>query len=93
MLPRKILKSSASNDAFWSIFGPKSGSFFVLGTLNGGGTPAPPSGSATASYWSIVLFGITELGSHSPVSLPDVHPMPAQCWASVADDGPALSRR
>ena len=36
MLPRKILKSKASNDAFKTIFWPKYGRFFVLGTLNGG---------------------------------------------------------
>ena len=38
MLPEEILKSKASNDAFFSICWPKYGRFLgVLGTLNGGG--------------------------------------------------------
>ena len=43
MLPRKMLKSKASNGAFWSIFRLKYGRVFVFETLHGGGG----SGSAT----------------------------------------------
>ena len=45
MLSRGNLKTEASNEEFWSIFRPKYGRFFVIGTLNGGGgrrLPPPP---------------------------------------------------
>ena len=51
MLPWTILKFKSSNDAFCSLIWPKSGRFFVFGTLNWGGGGGegrrlrPPSGS------------------------------------------------
>ena len=42
MLPQRILKSKASNDAFYTLL-----SFLVFETLNRVGAPAPTSGSAT----------------------------------------------
>ena len=40
MPPLKILNSKDTNDAFWSIFGPKSGRFLFFGILNGEGGAA-----------------------------------------------------
>ena len=61
ILPRKIVKSRSLNDAFYTIFRPKYGSFFVFVTLEGGWGCAP-SGSATG-------FRLLKLHQGQPLTL------------------------
>ena len=59
MLHRKILKSKASNDAFWSKFRPKYGRFFCFWDPErggGGGAPVAPSGSATEISLACMIY-------------------------------------